>query len=68
MSKGTRIIILAFVIVVLAATAIPNFLPARVHSAQNACVNNLRLIQIAKERWAQVSPTILHHIVSISGY
>lgn len=54
MSKRAQIIMAAVVIVVLAAIAIPNFLPPRMIESQNACVNNLRWIQTAKQRWAEV--------------
>ena len=54
MSRTAQIIVAVLVIVVLAAIAIQNFLPARMVSAQNACVNNLRVIQVAKSRWAEV--------------
>ena len=60
MSKRAQMIVAAFVILVLAAIAIPNLLSPRMSMAQNACVNNLRWIQIAKNRWAEVyhrSPT-----------
>jgi hypothetical protein len=36
----------------LAAIAIPNFVKARDAAQNNMCVNNLRLIQSAKEQWA----------------
>ena len=35
-----------------AAIAIPNFVAARSTSQQNACINNLRLIDAAKQQWA----------------
>jgi len=34
------------------AIAIPNFVRARTTSQQNACINNLRLIDSAKQQWA----------------
>ena len=34
------------------AIAIPNFIKARDTSQQNACINNLRQIEAAKEQWA----------------
>jgi hypothetical protein len=37
---------------ILAAIAIPNFEKARTTSQQNACINNLRQIQAAKNEWA----------------
>jgi hypothetical protein len=36
----------------LAAIAIPNFVKARATSQQNACINNLRQIDAAKNEWA----------------
>jgi hypothetical protein len=37
---------------ILAAVAIPNFVKARTTSQENACINNLRLIDAAKQQWA----------------
>jgi hypothetical protein len=48
-------IVCSLLIFVLLAVAIPNFVPARSTSAQSACVNNLRVIQIAKARWAMIA-------------
>jgi competence protein ComGC len=36
----------------LSAIAIPNFVKAREKSQQNACINNLRMIDAAKNQWA----------------
>ena len=36
----------------LAAIAVPNFIKARTVSQQNACINNLRQIDAAKNQWA----------------
>ena len=36
----------------LAAIAIPNFVKARATSQENACINNLRQIDAAKNKWA----------------
>jgi hypothetical protein len=36
----------------VAAIAIPNFVKARATSQQNACINNLRLLDAAKQQWA----------------
>lgn len=36
----------------MAAIAIPNFIKARDTSMHNACVNNLRMIEAAKNEWA----------------
>lgn len=48
---GTALSIL--VVPILLAIAIPNFVKARETAQKYACINNLRLIQSAKEQWAQ---------------
>ena len=40
------------IIGLLAAIAIPNFVHARTTAQQNACINNLRQIDGAKQEWA----------------
>jgi hypothetical protein len=40
------------VVGMLSAIAIPNFVKARATSQQNACINNLRQIDAAKNQWA----------------
>jgi prepilin-type N-terminal cleavage/methylation domain-containing protein len=47
-----EIMIVVAIIGLLAAIAIPNFVKARETSQQNACVNNLRQIDGAKDQWA----------------
>ena len=47
-----EIMIVVAIIGLLAAIAIPNFIRARTTSQQNACINNLRLIDSAKQQWA----------------
>jgi prepilin-type N-terminal cleavage/methylation domain-containing protein len=47
-----EIMIVVAIIGLLAAVAIPNFVKARAHSQMNACINNLRLIDAAKQQWA----------------
>ena len=44
--------IVVAIIGLLAAIAIPNFIKARTTSQKNACINNLRQIEGAKEQWA----------------
>jgi hypothetical protein len=44
--------IVVAIIGLLAAIAIPNFVKARTTSQQNACINNLRLIDASKQQWA----------------
>ena len=41
-----------FFIPLLMAIAIPNFVKARDTSMHNACINNMRMIQAAKQEWA----------------
>ena len=47
-----EIMIVVAIIGLLAAIAIPNFIKARTKSQQNACINNLRQIDGAKQQWA----------------
>ncbi|MDB6026722.1 MAG: hypothetical protein JWM68_2945 [Verrucomicrobiales bacterium] len=47
-----EIMIVVAIIGLLAAIAIPNFVKARATAQQNACVNNLRQIDGAKDQWA----------------
>jgi len=47
-----EIMIVVAIIGLLAAIAIPSFVKARSTSQQNACINNLRQIDSAKEQWA----------------
>src|SRR5258708_1179276 len=46
-----EIMIVVAVIGLLAVIAIPNFVRARTTSQQNACINNLRQIDAAKQEW-----------------
>src|SRR5262245_66352190 len=47
-----EIMIVVAIIVLLAASAIPNFVKARTASQKNACIANLKQIQGAKATWA----------------
>lgn len=47
-----EIMIVVAIIGLLAAIAIPNFIKARTTSQTNACINNLRQIDGAKQQWA----------------
>ena len=47
-----EIMIVVAIIGLLAAIAVPNFAQARTNSRRNACINNLRLIDAAKEQYA----------------
>ena len=46
-----EIMIVVAIIGLLAAIAIPNFVKARTTSQMNACINNLRQIDGAKQQW-----------------
>jgi prepilin-type N-terminal cleavage/methylation domain-containing protein len=47
-----EIMIVVAIIGLLAAVAIPNFLRARTTSQTNMCIDNLRMIDGAKQQWA----------------
>lgn len=47
-----EIMIVVAIVGLLAAIAIPNFSKARTTARKNACINNLRLIDGAKEQYA----------------
>jgi prepilin-type N-terminal cleavage/methylation domain-containing protein len=47
-----EIMIVVAIIGLLSAIAMPNFVRARVTSQRNACINNLRQIDGAKQEWA----------------
>ncbi|MDP8248159.1 MAG: prepilin-type N-terminal cleavage/methylation domain-containing protein [Candidatus Tritonobacter lacicola] len=56
MKKGgftlVEIMIVVAIIGLLAVLAIPNFIKARAKTLANQCVNNLRLIQSAKDQYS----------------
>ena len=47
-----EIMIVVAIIGLLAAIAIPNFIQARTTAQTNACINNMRQIDSAKQQWA----------------
>ena len=47
-----EIMIVVAIIGLLAAIAIPNFIRARTTSQTNTCIDNLRMIDAAKQQWA----------------
>lgn len=47
-----EIMIVVSIIALLAVIAVPSFLKARQNARQSACINNMRLIDHAKEQWA----------------
>jgi hypothetical protein len=52
---GVWVFVCLFVGVILAAIIIPNFVKPLAHSSVNDCINNLRLIDVAKHEWALVN-------------
>jgi prepilin-type N-terminal cleavage/methylation domain-containing protein len=66
-----EIMIVVAIIGLLAAIAIPNFVKARTSAQQNACINNLRQIDGAKQQWAldsKSSSTVTPVISNIQPY
>ena len=66
-----EIMIVVAIIGLLAAIAIPNFVRARTTSQRNACINNLRQIDGAKQQWAletKQAPTAVPGYPDISDY
>jgi prepilin-type N-terminal cleavage/methylation domain-containing protein len=67
-----EIMIVVAIIGLLAAIAIPSFVNARIKSQTNACINNLRLIQGAKDQYALdhngTAPTALGDLVGYNSY
>ena len=47
-----EIMIVVAIIGLLAAIAVPSFVQARTTARTNTCINNLRLVDAAKEQWA----------------
>ena len=62
-----EIMIVVAIIGLLAAIAIPSFVKARSTSQKNACINNLRQIDSAKEQWALAERKVSGDTVLTSG-
>ena len=66
-----EIMIVVAIIGLLAAIAIPNFVRARQTSQANACINNLRQIDSAKQQWAlekKQATSATPNVSDIAGY
>ena len=66
-----EIMIVVAIIGLLAAIAIPNFVHARTTAQQNACINNLRQIDGAKQTWAlenRAAQTVTPVLANIQPY
>src|SRR3954469_9675769 len=66
-----EIMIVVAIIGLLAAIAIPNFVRARTTAQQNACINNLRQLDGAKQQWAlenKAAATALPDITDVAPY
>jgi hypothetical protein len=51
----------------MAGVAVPSFMKARETSRQNACINNLRQLDAAKEQWALANRKQAGDEVDIAG-
>jgi prepilin-type N-terminal cleavage/methylation domain-containing protein len=66
-----EIMIVVSIIGLLATIAIPNFVRARTTSQKNGCINNLRLLDSAKQLWAleqKQGPTATPALMDLTGY
>ena len=61
-----EIMIVVAIIGLLAAIAIPSFIKARESSQTNACINNLRQLDAAKEQWALANKKVTGDTVTDS--
>jgi prepilin-type N-terminal cleavage/methylation domain-containing protein len=59
-----EIMIVAAIVGLLGAIAIPSFVQARTPSQKNACINNLRQIDSALQQWALEQGASVNAIVS----
>ena len=60
-----EIMIVVAIIALLAAIAIPSFMKSRSDSRQSACINNLRLIDHAKQQLATASQSMLDNVTPV---
>jgi len=58
-----EIMIVVAIIALLASIAIPSFMTSRTNARATACINNLRLIDSAKQQYATVSLTCANSTV-----
>src|SRR5262249_50081764 len=66
-----EIMIVVAIIGLLAAIAIPNFVKAREYARRGTCVNNLRMLDGAKQTWAleaKASPQAVPTEPSVAAY
>jgi prepilin-type N-terminal cleavage/methylation domain-containing protein len=66
-----EIMIVVAILGLLALIAMPNWVRARTTSQQNACINNLRQIDGAKQQWAlehKASGTVTPQLTDIQPY
>jgi Zn-dependent protease with chaperone function/competence protein ComGC len=64
---GANLLITVAVIGLLAAIAIPSFVKARDTAQQNACINNMRQIDSAKEQWGLMERKNIGDAVDINA-
>lgn len=62
-----EIMIVVAIIGLLAAIAIPNFVRARINAQTNACINNLRQIDGAKQEYAMDNRTTATYTPSLAN-
>ena len=60
-----ELLIVVAIIALLAAIAIPSFMKSRADSRKSACINNLRLIDHAKQQLATASQTMLDSVTPV---
>jgi hypothetical protein len=63
-SRWSFYLVLTFVLILGAAIAIPNFFKSQGTACKNACINNLRQIEGAKEQYALEKRLEPGHIIS----